>query len=82
MELEILEVSVEEILGIRQYVLWPDKSIDFVKVPEDDTAIHFGLYQNRQLVSIISLFPEGESMRFRKFATIPEYQGKVLGQSC
>ena len=79
MELEIHEVSVDEILAIRQYVLWPDKSIDFVKLPEDDSATHFGLFQNDQIVSIISLFPEGESIRFRKFATLPEYQGKGLG---
>ena len=79
MKIEILEVSVDQILHIRQHVLWPDKAIDFVRVPEDDKATHFGLYQSGQLASIISLFPEGESIRFRKFATLPEYQGKGFG---
>ena len=79
MKTQILKVSVDEILHIRHYVLWPDKSLDFVKVPEDESAIHFGLYDSNQLVSIISLFPEGESVRFRKFATLPEFQGKGLG---
>lgn len=77
--IEIQKVNTDQILNIRHRVLWPDQSPDFVKVAEDDTGFHFGLYYDQKLVSVISLFAEGESIRFRKFATLPEFQGKGLG---
>lgn len=80
MGIEIKKVSVEDILPIRHKVLWPDKPLEFVKVEGDDEGIHFGLYDNSRLVTIISLFAEGKSMRFRKFATLPEYQNRGFGK--
>lgn len=77
--IEIQKVNADETLSIRHLVLWPGKSADFVKVPEDELGFHFGLYVNARLVSVISLFADGNSMRFRKFATLPDFQGKGLG---
>jgi len=77
--IEIRSVLTNEILEIRHQVLWPEKSIEFVKVPEDENASHFGLFVNERLASVISLFPDNKNMRFRKFATIPEFQNKGLG---
>lgn len=79
MDIEIKSVTVDQILTIRHKVLWPDKSPDFVKVPEDDLAMHFGLFCDNQLVSVISLFPDADRIRFRKFATLHAYQNKGLG---
>ncbi len=79
MSIEIKSVAIDQILDIRHQVLWPAKSPDFVKVPEDDNGMHFGLYDSNKLVSVISLFPDGRRMRFRKFATLPAYQNKGLG---
>jgi predicted GNAT family N-acyltransferase len=81
MNIEIKKVEVDDILEIRHKVLWPDKSPDFVKVPEDDQATHFGLYDDGKLASVISLFPDAKSIRFRKFATLPQYQNKGLGST-
>jgi len=80
MEIEIKEAELDEILPIRHKVLWPDKPLEFVKVEGDDQGVHLGLYENSQLLTIISLFPEGKSMRFRKFATLPAYQNRGLGK--
>jgi len=80
MGIEIKKVPVEAILPIRHEVLWPDKPLAFVKVEGDEEGIHFGLYKDARLVNIISLFAEGRSMRFRKFATLPEYQNRGLGK--
>jgi len=80
MSIEIKKVSVEDILPIRHKVLWPDKPFEFVKVEGDEEGIHFGLYENSILVTIISLFAEGKSLRFRKFATLTEYQNRGLGK--
>jgi len=80
MSIEIKKVSVEDILPIRHKVLWPDKPFEFVKVEGDEEGIHFGLYENSVLVTIISLFADGKSLRFRKFATLPQYQNRGLGK--
>lgn len=80
MHIEIKKVSVNDILPIRHKVLWPDKSFEFVKVDGDEEGIHFGLYADDMLVTVISLFAEGQSLRFRKFATLPEYQNRGLGK--
>jgi len=79
MDLEIKRVLVEDVLNIRHEVLWPDKSPEFVKLPEDDKATHFGLFFNDQIVSAISLFSCGQNVRFRKFATLETFQNKGLG---
>tara|TARA_R110000868_G_scaffold178679_3_gene418485 strand:- start:952 stop:1302 length:351 start_codon:yes stop_codon:yes gene_type:complete len=55
--------------------MWPDYPIDFIKLPEDLNGIHFGLYKNNELVSIVSLFIDGESAQFRKLATKVSEQG-------
>ncbi|ACT96468.1 GNAT family N-acetyltransferase [Dyadobacter fermentans] len=77
--IEIQKVTAGDLIDIRHSVLWPDKPREFVKVPEDDSGIHFGLYFSGELVSVISLFADGQDIRFRKFATLPDFQGKGLG---
>ncbi|WP_353721286.1 GNAT family N-acetyltransferase [Dyadobacter sp. 676] len=77
--IEIQKVNADDVMDIRHSVLWPDKPREFVKVPEDENGIHLGLYFDSILVSVISLFADGRNIRFRKFATLPEKQGKGLG---
>lgn len=77
--IEIQKVSADDLMEIRHLVLWPDKPREFVKVPEDESGIHFGLYFEGALVSVISLFGDAQCIRFRKFATLPALQGKGLG---
>ncbi len=59
--------------------MYPDLDFDKVILPDDDDGIHFGLFDNNTLISVVSLFKTGDSMRFRKFATLSEYQGKGYG---
>ena len=65
---------------LRHQVLWPDKPLAYVKLPDDEAGQHFGAFQGTELVSVISLFvnPAGEA-RFRKFATHPRWQGQGIG---
>lgn len=77
--IEIQKVNADDLIEIRHLVLWPDKPREFVKVPEDESGIHFGLYFDGTLVSVISLFGDDRGIRFRKFATLPGFQGKGLG---
>ena len=76
---KIVEITAEETLTIRNKVMWPNKSIDYVRIPNDDKGRHFGLVINDKMISVISLFVENKEAQFRKFATLTDYQGKGFG---
>lgn len=46
---------------------------------EDAYGTHFGALIDGALVAVISLFETPDGIRFRKFATLPEWQGKRVG---
>lgn len=77
--MNIQEIPIDEVLLLRQRVLWPDKNLEFVKTPQDSEGFHFGLKINDKWVSCISLFITENRAQFRKFATLPDYQGKGYG---
>jgi GNAT superfamily N-acetyltransferase len=65
--------------ALRHAVLWPDKPAAYVQLPEDEAGQHFGAFVGDELVSVISLFINGDEARFRKFATAPAWQGRGIG---
>lgn len=75
----IKEITSEETLAIRHKVMWPNKSKDYVRIPNDSTGSHYGLFLNDKLISVISLFINDNSAQFRKFATLTDYQGNGFG---
>ena len=77
--MKIIEINATQTWPIRQEVMWPNEPISFVKLDDDMKGIHFGLYIDEKLISVISLFITGASAQFRKFATLPSHQGKGLG---
>ncbi|TKG97040.1 GNAT family N-acetyltransferase [Puteibacter caeruleilacunae] len=79
MKPSIVEISSEDTLNIRHKVMWPDRSIEYVRVPNDDKGRHFGLFINDKMISVISLFVVDNVAQFRKFATLTDYQGKGYG---
>ena len=64
---------------MRQQVMYPNHSIDFVKLEDDESGKHLGLYNDSELISVISLFERGRAMQFRKFATRADRQGRGYG---
>ncbi|UJF33888.1 GNAT family N-acetyltransferase [Paenibacillus hexagrammi] len=77
--MEIKQIGQEMTWSIRQRVLWPSKDIAYVQLEEDAQGVHYGVYLGEELVSVISLFVEGEEAQFRKFATLEQEQGKGYG---
>jgi GNAT superfamily N-acetyltransferase len=80
-----MKIQIEQIhpiltLRIRHEAMYPDQPYDSVKLANDDEGIHFGLYADEQLSAVVSLFEQGDECQFRKFATLPEAQGKGLGK--
>ena len=77
--MEIKLISAEDTWPIRHRVMWPEKPVEYVVLPKDQEGQHFGLFVDGQLVSTVSLFVEGDSAQFRKFATVQEFQGRGYG---
>ena len=79
--MRITEITAEQTLPIRHQVLWPNESVEFCRVADDVDGLHFGVYQQQTLVCVASVFISGEQARLRKFATLPDYQGKGIGSA-
>jgi predicted GNAT family N-acyltransferase len=77
----IKEINQEDIWKIRQIVMWPNKPIDFVQLPDDYKGIHYGLFNDNELTSVVSCFVNNGDMQFRKLATLAHKQGKGYGTS-
>ncbi|WP_281545516.1 GNAT family N-acetyltransferase [Grimontia sp. SpTr1] len=79
--MEIRHISWQETIDIRHRVLWPNKPPEFCKAEGDNEALHLGAYVNDELICVASLFFDGDVVRLRKFAALPEYQGQGVGSS-
>ncbi len=74
--MEIKKISPSDTWSIRQSVMWPDKPLTYVQLEEDKKGLHYGVFENAELLSVISLFIENENAQFRKFATQVIHQAK------
>lgn len=80
MSITVTEANYNDVLKLRQEVMYPDKDIDFVKLPDDNKGIHMGLFEDGELMAVVSIFMgENRSVQFRKLATRKEMQGKGYG---
>ena len=76
---KITEINYKQTFSIRHTVMWPNKPLEYIKLPNDKIGKHYGLSVGQKLVSIISLFENRNKVQFRKFATLKEYQGIGYG---
>lgn len=59
--------------------MWPDKPLEHVKVPGDETALHLGAFDGESLIGVASFFQEPPGIRLRKLAVAPGYRRAGLG---
>jgi len=78
-EIQIEQIRYELTWRIRHAAMYPELDFDVVKLKEDPEGMHFGLYADDYLKSVISIFNEGGVYQFRKFATLPAVQGLGYG---
>jgi len=78
---EVRKINPSDTWSIRQSVMWPDKPLAYVQLEEDERGLHFGVFENAELRSVVSLFLEEENAQFRKFATQVTHQGKGHGSA-
>ena len=72
----ISEAPYQDVLKLRQQVMYPDKDIEFVKLRDDGLGLHIGVYENEELVSVMSIFLHDREVQFRKLATHTDMQKK------
>jgi phosphoribosylformimino-5-aminoimidazole carboxamide ribotide isomerase len=77
----IREAPLSEVWQLRQEVMYPKASIDAVQLYDDPVGLHFGLYEDDRLLTVISLFVSEQTLQFRKFATRLAFQQKGYGSS-
>lgn len=78
-DITISQIAPQDTLDIRQIVLWPSLRREELMLKEDADGTHFGASVDGALVAVISLFDTESGIRFRKFATLPQWQGKGVG---
>ncbi len=78
-KIRVCKIDAEQTWELRHRVMWPNESIDYVKLPKDSEGFHYGLFIGKKLISVVSLFADGKSAQFRKFATETSKQGKGYG---
>ncbi|SKD06051.1 1-(5-phosphoribosyl)-5-[(5-phosphoribosylamino)methylideneamino] imidazole-4-carboxamide isomerase [Chitinophaga ginsengisegetis] len=79
--MNIRKISADDTLQLRRDVLYPNESLDAVKVDHDVDGLHFGVFDQGQLVTVVSLFLGRDSAQFRKLATAQAAQGKGFGEA-
>ena len=62
----IKKIHASETWPLRHQVMYPNLTIEDVKLENDTTGIHFGGYANNILVTVISLFITNTDAQFRK----------------
>jgi GNAT superfamily N-acetyltransferase len=77
--IDIRKITPQDTWQLRHEVMWPEKPISYVQLEEDEQGLHFGVFDGTRIVSVISLFIDGDDAQFRKFATRADMQGKGYG---
>ena len=77
--MQVIEVPLDIVWEMRQKVMYPHLSLEEIKLEEDKRGIHWGIKEDGQFVSVVSLFQDGSEWQFRKFATLEEVQGRGYG---
>lgn len=77
--MSIKRIEAHQTWELRQRVMWPDKDISHVKLQDDALGLHYGLFADDRLISVISLFFTDGIVQFRKFATDCEQQHQGYG---
>lgn len=74
-------VPLSEVWQLRQQVMYPFQDMDMVKLDNDAEGTHLGMYDEEELLSVISLFCSDKKVQFRKFATRMAFQRKGIGSA-
>jgi len=78
--IHIEQITPELTWQLRRDVLYPASRVYEMEMDEDRQGYHFGAFTETRLIGVVSLFPQGESWQFRKFAIEAGFQGQGIGR--
>lgn len=79
LDFEIMPITWKQTIDLRHRVLWPNKEPVHCELDGDDTALHFGVVCQGEIVSVASIFFDDNGARLRKFATNKHFQKQGVG---
>jgi len=77
--IHIEQIRADLTWRIRHEAMYPNLSMELVKLENDPEGTHFGLFADDKLVSVVSVFHWDRIYQFRKFATISNAQNLGYG---
>lgn len=80
MSISIKPIQAEQTWPMRQKVMYPEFSLEQVKLKDDAQGQHFGLFVGEELTVVVSVFIDNSKLQFRKLATKTEQQSKGYGK--
>ena len=76
----IEQIRLELARRIRHKAMYPNEKPEVVELPDDEEGIHFGLFDNNQLIRVASWFRKNETeAQFRKFGTLEQFRNLGYG---
>ncbi len=77
--ISIKPITAKQTWPIRHTVLYRQRANSEIKILNDADGVHFGLYINDGLVSVVSWFQENQTAYIHKFGTMEAMQNKGYG---
>lgn len=78
-DLKIEQITPELTWNIRNEAMYPNHPIEAVKLEDDFSGVHFGIFADNSLAGVVSVFEDGDTMVFRKLAVRPDFQNQKIG---
>ena len=76
----IEQIRLELARRIRHKAMYPNEKPEVVELSDDEEGIHFGLFDNNQLISVASWFRRNETeAQLRKFGTLEQFRNLGYG---
>jgi len=77
----IKKINHDQTYPIRHQVMWPEQDLDYVKLKDDEKALHFAIEEDEDLQAVVSLFINHQKAQLRKLATKPNYRNRSFASN-
>jgi len=57
--MNVQSITKEQAWEVRHTVMWPDKDFSYIQLKDDPLGIHYGLFEEGKLKSVVSIFIKG-----------------------
>lgn len=80
--MNVQTITKEQAWEVRHIVMWPHKDFSYVQLKEDPSGMHYGLFSEGELKSVVSLFITGDEAQFRNLLRSKKNKEKGTAVIC